>query len=111
MNTSYQVPRIKKRAMALAISLALVTGSSLGYTYSINRAERENFKVFSYNTIIPTDSPLRNSPTSAGVCSSQSGGFSPAPSTCINSVPVPSTYLLFLTGLVTLIILKRGGAR
>lgn len=84
----------------LAIT-ALLTGSALGYTYSVWKDELPTFQAPSYATIIPTDSPMRKSALQGGC----NGGFSPNP--CIGTIPEPGTYALFGVGVAGLIFTRR----
>lgn len=92
-----------KLTIAGLVALFIV-GPALGYTYTILREDIGKLMFPSYQTIIPTDSPLRNSmPQSA--CNE---GFSPNPcGNQVHSIPEPGIIVLFGIGLGALIIVKR----
>ncbi len=85
---------MKTRHILIAAALTALCITSAGaYTYTVWKDEI----ISSYTTIIPTDSPLRNS-VPQGTCN---GGFSPNP--CVGAVPEPGTFALFGAGLIILI--------
>lgn len=87
----------------LAAILAVGAGSALGYTYTVMRDDIGRIIAPSYTTIIPTDSPLRNTPGTYGGCN---GGFSPNP--CVGHIPEPGTYALIGIGLFVMLVMRRG---
>ena len=88
--------KTRHKLTALAIT-ALLSGSALAFIYDVLREDIDKLVFPSYATIIPTDSPLRNS-VQQGACN---GDFSPKP--CVGSIPEPGTFVLFGLGLIALI--------
>lgn len=80
----------KRYILVIAALISLLIGSASAYTYTIWKDDLPTFKAPSYATIIPTDSPLRNS-VQQGECN---GGFSPNP--CVGTIPEPGTLWLIL---------------
>lgn len=84
---------MKTRYILIAAAItALCIGSASAYTYIIWKDDLPSFKAPSYATIIPTDSPLRNS-VQQGACN---GGFSPNPCGQVGAIPEPGTLWLML---------------
>lgn len=93
---------MKTRHILIAAAItALLSGSALAYTYTIWKDDLPSFHAPSYATIIPTDSPLRNS-VQQGACN---GGFSPNPCGDVHTVPEPGIVFIFIWGLVLLFYL------
>ena len=90
-----------RHLLAILVIAATLTGSALGYTYAIMREDIGRVMFPSYTTIIPTDSPLRNSAQQGGC----NGGFSPNP--CVGHIPEPGTYVLLGIGLLMMLVMRR----
>jgi len=94
-------PRFPWKRILLAAILAIGTGSALAYTYTVMRGE--TLAVPSYTTIIPTDSPLRNTPGASADC-----GFSPNPCGQVGTIPEPGTWALMGLGFLMMLVIGRG---
>ena len=85
-------PKFPWWRILIAIVLSLGTGVAAAYTYHVWRDDLSTFRAPSYNTIVPTDDPRRNTPGSYGGCN-----FSP--NNCgeqIGTIPEPSTCAMML---------------
>lgn len=92
-----------RHIIAASIISALLVTTAGAYTYYVWRDDLPTFRAPSYSTIIPTDSPLRNTPGAYGGCD-----FSP--NNCVGSIPEPGTYALFGLGLGVMLVIRRGKA-
>ena len=89
-----------RHIIAASIISALLVTSAGAYTYYVWRDDLPAFSAPSYSTIVPPDSPLRNTPGAYGGCD-----FSP--NNCVGSIPEPGTYALFGLGLGVMIFARR----
>ena len=92
-----------RHIIAASIISALLVTSAGAYTYYVWRDDLPTFSAPSYSTIIPPDSPLRNS-IQQGDCN---GGFSPNPCGQVGTIPEPGTYALFGLGLGVMLVIRR----
>lgn len=90
-----------RHIIAASIIFALLVASAGASIYYVLRDDLPAFSAPSYTTIVPTDSPLRNTPGAYGGCD-----FSP--NNCVGAIPEPGTYALFGLGLVLMMMFKRG---
>lgn len=90
-----------RHVIAASIISALLVASAGASIYTVYREDIDKIIFPSYSTIVPTDSPLRNTPGAYGGCD-----FSP--NNCVGTIPEPGTYALFGLGLGVMLVIRRG---